>query len=339
MPGVPTSTALPLRIIASGAYHPRNRVPSQVFDQRWNKPAGWVQRHSGVASRGHAGADERASWMGAQAARAALQRAALAVTDIDCIVSACGVMEQAIPCQAVLLQRELGLGDSGVPSFDVNATCLGFVVALELVGSLLALDRYRRVLIVCSDIPSSGLDPDDPLTAPLFGDGAVALLVERAAEGQSSALLTTRLRTYGDGATLCQVPTCGTGMRLADDPAAYRAAHHFQMQGKALYREAARRLPGFLQALLASAGVALRDCDVIVPHQASGQALDHLQRVLALPAERMVRILHTQGNQLAASLPMALHEAVLDGRLQRGGQALLIGTGAGLALGGAVLRY
>lgn len=339
MVAVPSSPALPLRIIASGAYLPRNRVPSQVFDQRWGKPAGWVQRHSGVALRGHAAADERASWMGAQAAHAALQQAGLTTGDIDCIVSACGVMEQAIPCQAVLLQRALGLGDSGVPSFDVNATCLGFVVALELVGSLLALGRYRRVLIVCSDIPSVGLDPDDPMTAPLFGDGAVALLVEQAAEAHGSSLLATRLRTYGDGAALCQVPTCGTGMRLADDVAAYRAAHHFQMQGKALYREAARRLPGFLRDLLKAAGLALDACEVIVPHQASGQALDHLQRVLGLPPERMVRILAEQGNQLAASLPMALHQALLDGRLRRGGHALLIGTGAGLALGGAVLRY
>lgn len=339
MPGPVAPAALPLRIIASGAYLPRQRVPSEQFDRRWNKPAGWVERHSGVASRGHAAADERASWMGAQAARQALQQAALAATDIDCIVSACGVMEQAIPCQAVLVQRALGLGDSGIPSFDVNATCLGFVVALEMAGSLLALGRYRRVLIVCSDVPSAGLDPDDPLTAPLFGDGAVAMLVERAADGQASALLATRLRTYGDGAGLCQVPTCGTGMRLFDDVDAYRAAHHFQMQGKALYREAARRLPGFLQDLLDSAGTALDACDVIVPHQASGQALDHLQRVLGLPPQRLVRILREHGNQLAASLPMALHQALIDGCLPRGGQALLIGTGAGLALGGAVLRY
>lgn len=339
MPGPVAPAALPLRIIASGSYLPRQRVPSEQFDRRWNKPAGWVERHSGVASRRHAAADERASWMGAQAARQALQQAALAATDIDCIVSACGVMEQAIPCQAVLVQRALGLGDSGIPSFDVNATCLGFVVALEMAGSLLALRRYRRVLIVCSDVPSAGLDPDDPLTAPLFGDGAVAMLVERAADGAASALLATRLRTYGDGAGLCQVPTCGTGMRLFDDVEAYRAAHHFQMQGKALYREAARRLPGFLQDLLDSAGTALDACDVIVPHQASGQALDHLQRVLGLPPQRLVRILREHGNQLAASLPMALHQALIDGRLPRGGQALLIGTGAGLALGGAVLRY
>jgi len=339
MPGPVAPAALPLRIIASGAYLPRQRVPSEQFDRRWNKPAGWVERHSGVASRRHAAADERASWMGAQAARQALQQAALAATDIDCIVSACGVMEQAIPCQAVLVQRALSLGDSGIPSFDVNATCLGFVVALEMAGSLLALRRYRRVLIVCSDVPSAGLDPDDPLTAPLFGDGAVAMLVERAADGAASALLATRLRTYGDGAGLCQVPTCGTGMRLFDDVHAYRAAHHFQMQGKALYREAARRLPGFLQDLLDSAGTALDACDVIVPHQASGQALDHLQRVLGLPPQRLVRILREHGNQLAASLPMALHQALIDGRLPRGGQALLIGTGAGLALGGAVLRY
>ncbi|KAF1013358.1 MAG: 3-oxoacyl-[acyl-carrier-protein] synthase 3 [Stenotrophomonas maltophilia] len=277
--------------------------------------------------------------MGAQAVRQALQHAGLGTGDIDGIVSACGVMEQAIPCQAVLLQRELGLGGSGVPAFDVNATCLGFVVALELVASLLALGRYRRLLIVCSDVPSADLDPNDPITAPLFGDGAVVVLVERSADGQGSALLASALRTYGDGAGLCQVPTCGTGLRLGDDVAAYQAANHFQMQGKALYREAARRLPGFLQQLLQAADMPLDALDVIVPHQASGQALDHLQRVLGLPPQRLVRILHEQGNQLAASLPMSLHQALCDGRLQRGGHALLIGTGAGLALGGAVLRY
>lgn len=331
--------ALPLRIVGTGEYCPRRKVPSSAFDARWNKPQGWTERHSGVAWRAVAGADEYASAMGAAAARAALAAAGRSLADIDCIISACSVMEQPIPCSAALLQRELGLGASGVPAFDVNATCLSFVVALDLVSTLLASGRYRCVLIVSSELPSAGVNPDDPATAPLFGDGAAAVLVEPADPHSGSSVLAARMETYAEAAAACQVRACGTRLRIEDGADAFIAGTRFEMDGKAVYRQAAARLPGFLDRLLDLAGLPLAAIDRIIPHQASGKALAHLQRALALPAARMAGILHDHGNQMAASIPAALHHAIQHQGLARGDTVLLIGSGAGMSFGGMVLRY
>lgn len=327
-----------LRILGTGEYLPKREVDAGSFDDRWQKSAGWAMRHVGVARRHFADSHETSSFMGARAGERALRSAGLAAGDLDCIVSACSVMEQALPCSASLLQRELGLGNSGIPAFDVNASCLSFVVALDLVATALLAGRYRRVLIVSSEVPSAGLNWQDTETAALFGDGAAAVVVESCAD-TDSAVLGACLRTYGDGAELCQVRAGGTRLRVCDDMEAFVGGAHFEMQGKAVYRQAARRLPEFLDALASCTGVALGSVDRIIPHQASAKALSHLQRALNLPADRITRILEQRGNQMAASIPAALHHAIHQQGLQRGQLVGLVGSGAGLSFGGLVLRY
>ena len=329
---------LPVRILGTGVYRPREVIDSVAFDRRWQREPGWTERHCGVARRHRAAPDETSSWMGARAAESALAAAGVAGDELDAIVSACSVMEQAIPCLGVQIQQRMGLGASGIPAFDVNATCLGFVAALDLVACALATGRYRRVLIVSSEVASAGLDADDPTTAPLFGDGAAAVVLGRCPD-RASALLACRLATYGDGHELCQLRAGGTSLRVADDPVAHAAGARFAMDGRGLYRLTRNHLPAFVERLLTAAGRGLDGLDCIVPHQASGQGLDHMVAALGMPPERVVRILPEVGNLVAASIPTALHHAIVDGRLRRGQHCLLLGTGAGLSLGGAVLRY
>ena len=131
--------ALPLRILGTGCHVPATEVTSQELDARWQLPPGTTFARLGVATRHYAGEGETASSMGAAAAQAALVSAGIDSGEIDCLISACSVMEQPIPCQAVLIQRALGLGDSGIPAFDVNATCLSFLVALDMATNALAL--------------------------------------------------------------------------------------------------------------------------------------------------------------------------------------------------------
>ena len=329
----------PLRIVATGEYVPSRRIDSAEFDQRWGKPAGWTERHVGIGYRHHAGEDEPASIMAAMAAQAALQRAGLRADELDAIVSVGGVMEQAIPCTAVLVQRRLGLMQAATPAFDVNATCLGFPVALDLIAPALASGRYRRVMIVAGEVASAGLDWDDTDTAALFGDGGAAVIVEAAAASDTSCLLATHMETHSEGADYCQVRACGTRMRLADDVDAYARASRFEMAGRATYRLAAQKLPGFMHTLFARAGVEARELTCLIPHQASVKALDHLQRALGLPPQALVRVLETHGNQMAASIPLALHHAIERGALRRGDLFAMVGSGAGLSFAGAVLRY
>ncbi|WP_419746219.1 3-oxoacyl-[acyl-carrier-protein] synthase III C-terminal domain-containing protein [Xanthomonas phaseoli] len=330
--------ALPLRILGTGRHVPAREVSSDELDARWQLPAGTTAARLGVVTRHYVGEGETASSMGAAAAQQALDNAGIDGSQIDCLISACAVMEQPIPCQAVLIQRALGLGDSGIPAFDVNATCLSFLVALDMAANALALGRYRRVLIVSSEVASAGLDDANPGTAGLFGDGAAAVVVGRSSAEQGSALLSSRLASYGNGADLCRIG--GGGTRAPHGEASAPAASRlFWMDGRGAYRFAARHLPAFWTQLLDEAGVAATALHWLVPHQASGGGLDHVVQALELRAEQVVRILPTTGNQVAASLPHALHHAVVGRQLQRGELVALLGTGAGLAIGGMVLRY
>lgn len=328
-----------LRILGTGVYLPRRVVASEVFDRRFGKRTGWAERRFGVARRHVAEPDETSSFMAARAAEAALLVAGLAPQDVECTISACSVMEQAIPCLGSLVQRELGLGESGRVAFDVNATCLSFLAALDLVACALAVGRYRRVLVVSSEIASAGVDPEDPTTAPLFGDGAAAVVLGAADAGQDSALLACELATYGVGHDLCRVRAGGTRLRAADDPEAHVRGSRFEMDGPGLYRLSARHFPRHFERAVAAAGVAREQLACVIPHQASGRAIEHMIGTLGLPLDRVVHILANRGNQVAASLPSALHEAIASGALRRGQLCTLLGTGAGLSLGTAILRY
>jgi len=329
---------LPLAVIGSGEYQPMRVLDSTQFDRRFGRRRGWTERQLGVASRRFVGEGETSSMMGATAALKALAAARLAPHEVDCIISACAVMEQPIPCLAAQIQRQLGLGDSGIAAFDVNATCLGFLVALDMAACAFAAGRWRRALIVSSEIASAGLNPDDEATAPLFGDGAAAVVVE-ARPDAPSRLLAAQLETYGNGSELCQLRAGGTRLSPHVDLDGFWAGSYFQMDGLALYRRAADMFPAFFARLLGKAGIAIDEIAWVIPHQASGRAIDHVVRLLGLPATRTVRILHDHGNQIAASLPVALHHALSQLPVARGDCLLLLGTGAGLALGGVVLRY
>lgn len=334
-----TSSPIPLRITGTGEYLPSRLVKSEEFDARWAKSVGWTRRQVGIDYRRYAAADEPASLMAARAAENALRRAGLRADQLDCVISACSVMEQAIPCTAVLVQRRLGLAGSGIPAFDINATCLSFVVALDLVAAAIAIGRYRRVLIVSSEVASAGLDWDDQETAPLFGDGAVAVVVEACPAEEGSQFIAAHMETYSEGAELCRVRAGGTRLRMADGLEAFKEGAHFEMSGRATYRLAAQHLPRFMDRLLSRSGVAVGDLRKLVPHQASAKALRHLEVALGLRTDMLVRVLETRGNQMAASIPIALHEAIERGEIVRGDLIALIGSGAGLSFGGAVLRY
>lgn len=332
-------SAISLRILGTGEHVPATRIESLALDQRWAKAPGWTLRHAGIERRYYAAEHETTSSMGAMAARAALTAAGMEASELDCIVSACSVMEQAIPCTGALIQRQLGLGESGIPAFDINATCLSFVAALDLLSHAIAMGRYRRVLIVSSEIASAGLRADDPETAMLFGDGAAAVVLGGADTADGAELLGAHFETFSAGAELCQVRSGGTRIRPRSDMAAFLRGACFEMQGRATYRMAAQRLPKFLDRLFERAQVKLAGLRCIVPHQASAKGLAHLENALKLPSDMLVKVLATRGNQMAASIPVTLHHAITSGRVQRGDLMALVGSGAGLSFGGAILRY
>lgn len=289
-----------------------------------------------AAGRPLAGADDTTSGMAALAARDALDAAGWAARDVDVLIGASSVMEQPIPGTATLIQRRLGIGAHAGAAFDVNATCLSALVALDVALMGIAAGRWRRVLIAGADLPRRAIDPADHATAAIFGDGAAALAV---ADGGTQRLLASRFESWGDHADLCTLAAGGTRVDPFGDPAAFRDAARFRMNGPALYRATARLFPAFLDRLLGAAGVTRDAIDVIVPHQASRPAIGHLARVIGGDPARIVDILDGHGNQVASSLPHALHVARTTGRLAPGAHVLLIGSAAGIGLGGMVIRW
>lgn len=289
-----------------------------------------------VARRAIAEQAETTSMMAAAAARDALDAAGWHAAEADVLIGASSVMEQPLPGTAALIQRRLGIGGSGRAAFDVNATCLSALVALDVALMGIAGGRWRKVLIAGADLPRRALAADDVAGAAIFGDGGAALAV---AAGGPHRLLASRFETHGDHADLCAIAAGGTRMDPAGERDAFLAATRFRMAGSALYRATARLFPAFLDRLLDEAGLSAGEIDLVVPHQASRAAIDHLARVLGGEATRIVDIFDAHGNQVASSLPHALHVARTSGRLVAGSTVLLVGSAAGITLGGMVIRW
>ena len=323
-------------LIGAGVALADRSIASSEIDRLTGRADGSTESAFAIRHRYWTGPEETSSSLAAAASLSALGDAGLAAGDLDVIIGGCAVMEQPIPGNAVLVQQRLGLGRSGIPAFDVNATCLSFLVAFETAVIGLATGKWRRALVFSAEIASAALDFDTPEASSIFGDGAAAVVL--TADG-GSEILASRMETYGDGARLCRLEAGGTRMRPHDNLEDFLARSRFVMDGPGVFRATARPFPGFLARLLAAAGMAADEIDTIVPHQASAAALEHLKRSLPGGHDKTVDIFAEHGNQIAASLPHALYHARRDGRTAAGTKSLMIGSSAGISLGGAVIRW
>jgi 3-oxoacyl-[acyl-carrier-protein] synthase III len=328
----------PMTIAGYGAYAPREQRPSRALDAVFGQPAGWTEAQFGIAARGVAAPDETTSMMGAEAARRALTVAGWKAREVEVLIGACGVMEQPIPGASVLIQQALGLGKSGIWAFDVNQTCLSFVTALDIAAMGFATGRFRRALIVSSDIASAGLDWDTPASAAIFGDGAAAVCVEASDDPDGPALLSRGFETYGESKDLATLKTGGTRIRIEHGLEALAEGARFHMDAFGIFKAAARVLPALIDRVLDEAGLTRETVDVVICHQASHPGVEHVRRLMGGDPNRVVDIFADRGNQIAASLPTVLVEARAQGRLGPGRTVLLLGTAAGISAAAMVLR-
>lgn len=327
----------PLRIAGYGSYRPRTERASTELDAMFGEAPGWTEEKFGIRTRGIAAEDETSSMMGAAAAREAIAMAGWDGGAFDVLVGACAVMEQPIPGTSVLIQDALGLGKSGIWAFDVNQTCLSFVTALDIVAMGFETGRFKRAVIVASDIASAGLDPAEPQTFSIFGDGAAAVCVESCADRDGPGLISRRFETYGEGKDLATLRSGGTRIR-AEQLEALLDGSKFRMDAFGVFKAAARCLPRLVDDVLSEAGVNRETVDLVVCHQASHPGLEHVRRLVGGDPARVVDIFGTHGNQIAASLPTALVSAFREGRVKAGDNVLLLGTAAGISAAAMVLR-
>lgn len=326
------------QITGLGKYLPERRVRAEEIDDRAGLEQGWTMKHSGVHSRYFASGRETASWMGARAAERALADAGIPPGEVDCIVCASGTMQQPIPCTAALVQRELGAAFHGVPAFDLNATCLSFVVALDHLGPLIASGRYRNLLLVSTELASPGIDWSHPESCSILGDGAAAVVVRPTPPGASSALLASRLETWSEAADLTEIRGGGTRLPGREHDGKNTAEFLFHMEGRAVFRFASERLPVFVERLLREAGIGWKDLKMVIPHQGSLMAMRLLRKRLGIPEEQFFTHAQDGANTIAATIPIGLHEAWRQSLIRRGDRIALIGTSAGLSIGGIILE-
>ena len=326
-----------VKIISTGKYLPKKQVTAQELAERIGTSAEWIEKKSGVMIRYFVNG-ETASQMGAFAAKNALEAASLSIKEIDCIVSTSGVPEQSIPCNAALIQEHLGATDLGIPAFDINSTCLSFITGLDTISYLVAAGRYKRVLLVATEVSSLGINWQDKESCTLFGDGAAAVIITQPEKEDNSQILCSRIETYSKGAHLTECQGGGNKYHPSEygnDPEYFL----FKMDGRGVYRLSSQILPGFVERLFAPLGLKMDRIQMVIPHQASLMAMRLLSRQLNIPPEKLMVIAHNHGNTVAASVPMALHEAIVQQKIKRGDIIMLLGTSAGFSVGGIVLEY
>jgi 3-oxoacyl-[acyl-carrier-protein] synthase-3 len=328
---------LAVKIAGSGCYLPEQRVTNEDLEQRLGIPAQWIAQTTGVCERRYI-TDETGLTMAAGASALALENAGLTVDALDAIVCASTAPYQAIPCTAALLQRELQAPEGQSACFDINATCLSFLVALQMTAHLVAAGVYRTALICSSEIASCSLNPHEKESAALFGDAAAAVVITRSQQGEASAIWHAHFETYSSGADLTELLGGGTNHH-PNKPTTTPEMNMFHMRGPAIFRQAAVLMEPFLNRFFARLDWERTDVDTIIPHQASRHAIEQLSRRLGFDPGQLVMNLALRGNCIAASIPLALAEAAASGRLQRGQRVLLVGTGAGLTLGALALTY
>ena len=287
----------------------------------------WIVERTGIRERRMAAPEEALSDLALPAARAALEQAGLEGKDIDLIIVATVTPDMAFPSTGALLADQLGAKDAA--AYDLSAGCTGFMYALAQGYGMLAGGLAKRALVVGGDVLSKILDWSDRSTLVLFGDGAGAVVLEAASE---QGFLGFELGADGGGGSSLWLP--GSGSRTFEDPERF-----VKMNGREVFKFATRILVQSAEDLLARCEVTIDDVDLYIPHQANVRIIEHATRKLGVPSDRVVINVDRYGNTSSGSIPLALADALADGRLRPGQLVLMTGMGAGLTWGSALMRW
>ncbi|MAT12762.1 MAG: 3-oxoacyl-ACP synthase [Rhodopirellula sp.] len=321
-----------VQILASGCYAPENVIANEALAEL-GYDADWIIQRTGIQSRCRAGEDQACSDIAYEAARRCLENGKINASDIDLILLATITPDQPTPSTACHVQRMLG---SNAPAMDLGAACSGFMYALVTGMQFIKTGTYQRVLIIGADLMSRTVNPADTKTFPLFGDGAGAVVIGPGNDEQGFVSYT--LGADGHGAELLEQPAGGTRCPATAETIAQNL-QYLQMDGRSVFKWAIRTLSDSVNQVLDAASLTADDIDLTIFHQANIRIIDAAANDLGLPSDKVFVNLDKYGNTSAASIPLALAEAV-EQQLVTSGQNLLIsGFGAGLAWGAGVWRW
>ncbi|MBP7337175.1 MAG: ketoacyl-ACP synthase III [Niveispirillum sp.] len=318
-------------ILGCGSYLPAKVMTNADLAQFVDTSDEWITERTGIKSRHIAADGELTSDLAYNAAISALAHAGVTADELDLIVLATATPDNTFPATAVKVQARLGMTRGA--AFDVQAVCSGFVYALSVADNFIKAGQAKTVLVIGAETFSRILDWNDRTTCVLFGDGAGAVVL-RATDGAGTSddqgILSTHLHSDGNHHDLLYVD---------GGPSSTQTVGHVRMRGQEVFKHAVVNLADVVKEALAANGLAADAIDWLVPHQANRRIIEGTGRKLKLSADRVVVTVDHHGNTSAASIPLALAEAVNDGRIKRGDLLLLEAMGGGFTWGGALVRF
>lgn len=325
---------IPCGIDGVGAYVPDKIMTNQDLERLVETSDEWIRTRTGISERRIIGAGVNPSDLGVEAARRALADGGLAPADIDAIIVATSSPDMIFPSTACVIQGKMGL--DGVPAFDVNAACAGFVFGLSVASQYVGTGEFGRILFIGADALSRHVNWDDRGTCILFGDGAGAVVLGPAEEG--FGVLASCLAASGAGADLLKIPA-GAASLPGTKESVEEKAHCIQMNGAEVFKFAVRAIPEVTEKALGKAGLTPQDVTYLIPHQANIRIIKTAAQRLGLSMEKVVVNIDRYGNTSTASIPLALDEICRAGRLRRGDVLVFVGVGAGFTWGANVVRW
>jgi 3-oxoacyl-[acyl-carrier-protein] synthase-3 len=318
-------------VVGTGSYLPAKVLTNDDLAKIVDTSDEWIRQRTGIRERHIAASGELTSDLAVNAARKALANAGMTIAEIDMIVMATSTPDNTFPAAAVTVQEKLGMYHGS--AFDVQAVCSGFVFALATTDAMIRAGHARTVLVVGAETFSRLLDWTDRSTCVLFGDGAGAVVMQRAegAGGKDDrGLLSVHLRSDG---------RYKEKLYVDGGPSSTGTVGHIRMEGREVYKHAVAKIGDVIESVFADTGFSARDVAWFVPHQANVRIIDSTAEKFGIPMDRVIRTVDRHGNTSAASIPLALAEAAGDGRIRRGDLLLIEAMGGGFTWGAALLRW
>ena len=318
-------------ITGCGAYLPKRVLTNDDLAEMVDTTDRWIVERTGIRQRHIAAEGENTSDLSVAAARRALEDAGVGAEELDLIVLATSTPDETFPATATAVQASLGVKRGA--AFDIQAVCTGFIYALAVADNFIKTGQSKCALVIGAETFSRILDWEDRATCVLFGDGAGATVLQ-AVEGEGviadRGILSTHLHADGSKHDLLYVD---------GGPSSTQTTGHVRMLGRELYRQAVVNLAAVVKETLDASGLSAEEIDWLVPHQANKRIIDSTVRKLGLDAEKIIVTIDRHANTSAASVPLALAEAVADGRIKRGDMVLMEAMGGGFTWGACLVRW
>lgn len=316
------------RLIGTGSCLPGKPVTNSDLAARGiDTNDEWIVTRTGIRSRYLAEPGTTSSELGLLAAQRALEMAGIAGSELDLIIVATSTPDFIFPSTACLIQGKLG--NKGAAAFDVQAVCAGFTYALGIAEKFIRSGSHKKALVIGAEVFSRILDWNDRGTCVLFGDGAGAVVLEAS---EHPGILASAMHADGSQSGILNVPGQICGGVVTGDP-------FLRMDGQAVFKFAVRVLADIAEEVCQTAGIKTSDVDWLIPHQANIRIIEATGKRLGIDRDKVIVTVERHGNTSAASVPLALDEAVRDGRIQRGQKVLLEGVGGGFTWGAALLEF